>query len=244
MLMPKVHPSMMKKIWMIVIGIVTTVTLLMATLTSPSAVAETPRLADAHLAMSPSSAEVCAIVTTMPDAEDTNEFLARLATARADVIADLEATRSNMMQYDAEGYGWQNIIDRPDALAPQTGAWLLGALRMACEPQAAATVTGTVTYRQRIALPPDATVIVTLEDVSRADAPSTVIGGDMIRTLGQQVPIPYSVVYDPADIVPQNRYVVRAKIFYGDDLSWTSTTAYPVIIQDNPTDVEIIVEQI
>ena len=235
----------MKKIWTIVVGVATTVTLLMATLTSSSAVAETPRLADAHLAMSPSSAELCAIVTTMPDAEDTDEFLALLDTTREDIIADLEATRSNMMQYESEGYGWQNIIDSSGALEPQVGGWLLGALRMACEPQAAATVTGTVTYRQRIALPPDSTVVVTLEDVSLADAPSTVIGGDMIRTSGQQVPIPYSVVYDPADIVAQNRYVVRAKIFYGDDLQWTSTTAYPVITQGGPTDdVEIMVQQI
>ncbi|WP_204139358.1 YbaY family lipoprotein [Halomicronema sp. CCY15110] len=153
--------------------------------------------------------------------------------------------RSNMMQYDAEGYGWQNIIDSPDGLAPQPGAWLLGALRMVCEPQPAAVVTGTVTYRQRIALPPDATVVVTLEDVSLADAPSTVVGGDMIRTAGLQVPIPFSITYDPAEIIPQHRYVVRAKIFYGEDLSWTSTTAYPVITQDSPTeDVEITVQQI
>ncbi|MEO1067899.1 MAG: hypothetical protein AAFW95_02080 [Cyanobacteria bacterium J06638_6] len=81
----------------------------------------------------PSRAEVCAIVTTMPDAEDTDRFLALLMTDRAQIISDLEATSSNMQQYDGEGYGWQNVIDSSGALPPQPGAWLIGALRMACE---------------------------------------------------------------------------------------------------------------
>ena len=237
---------MMQKFWMMVVGVAALVTLSMGMLSPHAAVAETPQLlADAHAEMSPSHAEVCAMVSVMPSASDTDEFLSLLDTTREAVITDLEAMRSNMMQYEAEGYGWQNIIDSPDGLAPQPGAWLLGALSMACESQPAAVVTGTVTYRQRIALSPDATVVVTLEDVSRADAPSTVIGGDMIRTAGLQVPIPFAIAYDPAEIMPQHRYVVRAKIFYGDDLSWSSTTAYPVITQDSPTeDVEIMVEQI
>ena len=233
---------MSKKVWLIFVGVAAAVTLSIVSLSSYPAVAAPPLLADAH--RSPSRAEVCAIVTSMPNAKDPDEFLSRLDTNRQNVITDLEAMRSNMMQYDSEGYGWQNMIDSTGGLAPQPGAWLLGAVRMACEAPVASAVTGTVTYRERIALPPDATVVVTLEDVSLADAPSTVIAGEIIRTSGQQVPIPYSVTYDLADIVPQNRYVVRAQIFYDGDLRWTSTTAYPVITQDNPTDVEIMVQQI
>src|SRR3990172_1248087 len=40
---------------------------------------------------------------------------------------------------------------------------------------AASAVTGTASYRERIALPPDAVFEATLEDVSRADAPAEVI---------------------------------------------------------------------
>ncbi len=192
----------------------------------------------------PTGNEVCAIVTTMPDAEDTDELLASLDTSRSQVTMDLATMKRNMEQYDAEGYGWQNVIDGSSALDPQPGAWLIGALRMACEPQPAAMVTGTVTYPQRIALPPDATVVVKLEDVSRADAPSMVIVEQRITTDGQQVPIPFKLVYDPADLEARNRYGVRAQIFYGDELAWTSTTVYPVITQDNPTEVEIQREQI
>jgi putative lipoprotein len=39
-----------------------------------------------------------------------------------------------------------------------------------------AEVSGTATYRERIALPPDAVFIAVLADVSRADAPAVEIG--------------------------------------------------------------------
>jgi uncharacterized lipoprotein YbaY len=107
-----------------------------------------------------------------------------------------------------------------------------------------AAVSGTVSYRQRIALPPEAQLVLKLEDVSLADAPSVVIAEKTIETAGRQVPIPFVLTYDPDAIQPQNRYVVRAQIFYGDQLRWTSTTAYLVITQDSPTDVTIELEQV
>src|SRR5690606_5821880 len=42
----------------------------------------------------------------------------------------------------------------------------------ACTPQDSATIEGSATYRERIALPPDAQFEATLEDVSVADAPA------------------------------------------------------------------------
>ena len=107
-----------------------------------------------------------------------------------------------------------------------------------------AAVSGTVSYRQRIALPPEAQLVLKLEDVSLADAPSVAIAEKTIETAGRQVPIPFVLTYDPDEIQPQNRYVVRAQIFYGDQLRWTSTTAYPVITQDSPTDVTIELEPV
>ena len=43
------------------------------------------------------------------------------------------------------------------------------------------TLTGQLSYRERIALLPGSTAIVRLEDVSRADAPSTVIASETIE---------------------------------------------------------------
>src|SRR5512139_294870 len=74
------------------------------------------------------------------------------------------------------------------------------------------TVSGTVTYRQKIALPVDAVVTVTLEDVSRADAPADVMGQQMIETKGEQVPVPFAIPYDPSKIEENHNYNVRATI--------------------------------
>ncbi|WP_206603101.1 YbaY family lipoprotein [Leptolyngbya ohadii] len=105
-------------------------------------------------------------------------------------------------------------------------------------------VSGTVTYRQRIALPPDARLVVRLEDVSRADAAAIVIAEETIETAGQQVPISFRLTYDPSRIEERNRYHVRAQIFYGDALRWTSTVMYPVITQGNATEVAILLQPV
>ena len=80
----------------------------------------------------PSGDDVCAIVTSMPGAKNTEELLSLLRTNRKEVIEDLEAMKANMKQYDAEGYGWQNVIDGSSTLEPRPSSWLIGALRMTC----------------------------------------------------------------------------------------------------------------
>lgn len=109
---------------------------------------------------------------------------------------------------------------------------------------AQSAVTGTVTYRQRIALPPDAVVRVQLQDTSRADAPAATLGEQVIETMGRQVPFSFSIPYDSAAINPSGRYTVRARIESPTgQLLWTSTQAYPVITGGNPTsDIEIVVQ--
>ena len=57
-------------------------------------------------------------------------------------------------------------------------------------------VSGWVSHRQRVALPPGAVVTVRLSDVSRADAPSTVIAKEVIEP-EHQVPIPFSLAVAP-----------------------------------------------
>ena len=232
---------MVKKLGMFVIGLAIATTYALLSQPSQALVAEEIPSTDSPM---PSRAEVCALVQSMPRAADTDELLTLLDSDRPSIIRDLEAMKTNMEQYDSEGYGWQNVIDGSSALEPRPASWLIGALSMACEESSTAMVTGTVTYRQRIGLPPNATVVVTLEDVSLADAPATVIAEQTIETTGQQVPIPFSLTYDPAEIKPQHSYGVRAQIFYGDSLRWTSTTAYPVITQGSPTEVEIEVEPV
>ncbi len=108
-----------------------------------------------------------------------------------------------------------------------------------------ATLSGTVTYLPRIALPPDAVVHVRLEDVSLADAPATTLAEQTIPTQGRQVPIPFTLEYDPGRLEPGHRYAVRAEIRSpGDGLLWTTDTLHPVLTAGAPLDrVEIRVVQ-
>ena len=105
-------------------------------------------------------------------------------------------------------------------------------------------ITGSVTYRQRIALPPDAVVLVRLEEVSRQDAPATSIAEEKIATGGKQVPIPFRLKYDPAKIEPSRTYHVRATISTGERLLFTSTTAYPVITRGATKKLDIMVQPV
>jgi len=108
-----------------------------------------------------------------------------------------------------------------------------------------ADLNGTVTYRQRIALPPNAVVEVSLQDVSKADAPAAVLDSVKIPAAGRQVPIPFTLHYDPAQIDERYTYTVSARITVDGALMWISTTQNPVLTRGAPTDnVEIIVEQI
>lgn len=105
-------------------------------------------------------------------------------------------------------------------------------------------ITGNVTYLQRIALRPDAVVEVELQDVSRADAPATVVGKQRIETNGRQVPIPFAVEYELSSINPANLYSLRARIIEDGLVTWLTADAPRVLTRGAPTDqVEVVVQQ-
>lgn len=90
------------------------------------------------------------------------------------------------------------------------------------------TIRGTVSYRERMALPPEALIEVSLVDVSLADAPSTTIAVTEIRPQGQ-VPVPYVLSYDPKRIEDRHSYALQARITSGDDLLFITTTMNPIL---------------
>jgi len=90
-------------------------------------------------------------------------------------------------------------------------------------------VTGNLTYLQKIALVPGGVATVTVEDVSIADAASTVITEQTIELGEQQVPIPFDLTLDPADLDPRGTYSFRASIEDADGaLVWTTDTMIPI----------------
>jgi putative lipoprotein len=90
-------------------------------------------------------------------------------------------------------------------------------------------LTGTANYRERIALPPDSRLVVTISDVSLMDAPSVTIAQNQINTAGQQVPISFAVSYDRARIQPGRTYAVSARILdKRGQLVWITDTRNPL----------------
>jgi putative lipoprotein len=79
------------------------------------------------------------------------------------------------------------------------------------------TIAGEVTYRERIALPPDAVLMVELADISLADRPPAVIAKRRIAPAGQ-VPIRFEIGFDPKAIEQGRIYTLQARIFVGERL--------------------------
>ena len=103
-----------------------------------------------------------------------------------------------------------------------------------------AFVSGTITYRERITLAPEMTVVVELRDVSLADAAAPLIASRTIRNPGQ-VPISFRLPYDLEDISPRNTYGVSARIEEPDGrLIFANDTAHDVITGGNPSRVDMV----
>lgn len=97
------------------------------------------------------------------------------------------------------------------------------------------SITGSVAYRERIALPDNAVVTVYLQDVSLADAPATVIAKQNFITNGMQVPLEFNLAYDSRKIKASHRYSVSARIEVDGKLRFITDTHYGVITDPEAT---------
>lgn len=104
------------------------------------------------------------------------------------------------------------------------------------------TLSGTVTYRERMALPQGAEVSVSLVDVSRADAPAVLIG-QTVFTPDTQVPLDWSLTYDDAQIDPRFSYALQARIKVDGQLMFLNTTRHP-ILTDGQDSTDILVNRV
>lgn len=106
------------------------------------------------------------------------------------------------------------------------------------------SISGSATYRQRIAMPPDAVLTVKVEDVSRADKPAMVLA-EVREVFGErQVPIPFSLNVASANINPSFRYAIRATITVGGELRFTTTRHYAVLTRGAPNVVDLLLEAV
>ncbi len=134
----------------------------------------------------------------------------------------------------------------------------LAAMMVACEPEADGVradgsdvagvkemgkVTGTVWYRERMALPENAVVQVQLQDVSLQDVAATVLAEQVIHTGGKQVPFAFELEYDKVAIDPRNTYAISARITVDGKLWFINTSHHPVLTNGYGSHVDVMVNR-
>lgn len=100
---------------------------------------------------------------------------------------------------------------------------------------AAPQIQGNVSYRERIALPDDAVVRAQILDITTVDAPTTILGEQVIVTDGAQVPVVFAVSYAASEVDEARRYGAVAQITDGEGrLLFVTSQPTPVITESNP----------
>jgi len=116
-------------------------------------------------------------------------------------------------------------------------------LKVKGDEKATATVTGTVTYLEKIALDPAALITVKLVDVSKQDAP-VVIGQQVITAGGNQVPFNFEINYNPTSIKASNTYSIQADVTLNGQKIFALDKDYLVITKGNPSTIEVTLKKI
>ena len=99
------------------------------------------------------------------------------------------------------------------AVACQTAPGLSGGtLEIPSGREPNAVVSGSVTYRERIALTPGASLVVELRDVSLADAAAQSLLHGRPLPIPGQVPIDFKVEYSSDDIDSRHTYAIQVRI--------------------------------
>lgn len=91
-------------------------------------------------------------------------------------------------------------------------------------------------------LPPDATLEVSLLDVSRADAPSVTISERDYKI--SELPVEIRLPYESDKIDERMSYIVSGKVAVGDTVLLRTTTAYSALTREAPERPEIELEQV
>ncbi len=155
----------------------------------------------------------------------------RMACSEPEGIMEQEAQYLTLLQSAAT----YEIVDGQLVLRDNTGKKIL---------TFQAAVIGTVEAAQDSQLPEGAVALISLDDISRADAPAVTINSVELRGMAG-FPFPFAVTYNPAQIDPRMDYALLVRISdSGGSLAFINTQAYIVITKDRPSVVEVMVEDI
>ena len=117
--------------------------------------------------------------------------------------------------------------------------WSAGVILSLAATASAQTVTGTATYRERIALPADAILEATLEDVTRPQN----LGFARLEKPGLP-PFSFSIVFDANRIDPAHQYIVRARITQAGRLLFVTDEPARVLTNGAGTSVSMMLRMV
>jgi L,D-transpeptidase YcbB len=114
--------------------------------------------------------------------------------------------------------------------------------RAGAQPGSRPAITGTVTYRERIALPPEATVRVRLVEVGPRGALGRVIAERVAPPLGQP-PFAFALPYDRKTLSNSRNYAVDARIQLGDQDWFVPTRTYFVLTSGRGSTADLLLRR-
>ena len=113
-----------------------------------------------------------------------------------------------------------------------------------CEKSAnKAAVTGVIVHTHRMTIPAGYVITIRIEDITKTDKPGKKIAEEVIKSQGDDLPIPFAIVYNLREINANHAYSMRVNIEDSTGkMLYTNNTSVPVITKGNPIqDVEVIV---
>ncbi len=126
-------------------------------------------------------------------------------------------------------------------------AALVAACALGCAaPPAAemATVSGTATYLASMAMPPEAVLMVRIEDVSIADRAAPVLAEVREPFGARQVPIPFVLKVPRTKIDPKASYALRAEISIGGQKRFVTDAHIPVLTQGGLDQYDLLLQAV
>ncbi len=103
----------------------------------------------------------------------------------------------------------------------------------------AGVLSGEVFYRERVALPSNAVLEISLVDVTRPGGLGELVASMQVRP-NRQVPIPFEIRFGDDDVDPRRRYAVRANILADGRLLFVNASPQRVLTQGYPNSVRTL----
>jgi len=105
-------------------------------------------------------------------------------------------------------------------------------------------VTGTVTYRERMALPADAVVEVWITDIGPGVVAQAILAAATVPAAGRQVPLPFAVSVDPTRVQASRPYGLRAVIKADGQVLFETRDPTSVLTVGAPTTVAVMLTRV